>query len=132
MGAETPVYVETGTKKVFAAAVEWPGWCRSGRDEERALAALADYAERYAPVAAAAGVPFPGRAPRFAVVDRIAGSGTTDFGAPGSVPPLDLAPLSGDEGDRLAALVAASWEQLAAVVAAAPAEAPEGATRGRP
>jgi hypothetical protein len=27
------VYLETGQKRVFAAAVDWPGWCRSGRDE---------------------------------------------------------------------------------------------------
>jgi len=38
------VYLETGQKRVFAAAVDWPGWCRSGRDEASALQALCDYA----------------------------------------------------------------------------------------
>jgi len=33
----TGVYLETGTKRVFACAVDWPGWCRPGRGEEQAL-----------------------------------------------------------------------------------------------
>jgi len=44
------VYVEAGSKRVFAGAVEWPGWCRSERDEVGALAALAEYGSRYASV----------------------------------------------------------------------------------
>ncbi len=52
--AETPVYLELGTKRVFACALDWPGWCRSGRTEDEALARLADYAPRYAVVAAEA------------------------------------------------------------------------------
>ena len=31
------VYVEATGKRAFAGAVDWPGWCRSGRDEETAL-----------------------------------------------------------------------------------------------
>jgi hypothetical protein len=27
------IYLELGQKKVFAVAIDWPGWCRSGRDE---------------------------------------------------------------------------------------------------
>jgi hypothetical protein len=37
----TPVYLEVGEKKTFACSVDWPGWCRSGRDEDAALQALA-------------------------------------------------------------------------------------------
>ena len=33
--APTDVYLELGTKRVFACALEWPGWCRGGRDEQR-------------------------------------------------------------------------------------------------
>ena len=47
-GAE---YAKLGAKKVFACSVDFPGWCRSGKDEEAALEALADYAPRYAEVA---------------------------------------------------------------------------------
>jgi hypothetical protein len=50
-GASFPVYVETGAKRAFACAVEWPGWCRGGRDEASALEAMLDYAPRYARVA---------------------------------------------------------------------------------
>src|SRR4051812_21904985 len=38
------VCIETGSKKVFASALAWPGWSRSAKDEAGALAALADYA----------------------------------------------------------------------------------------
>lgn len=31
------IYVEVGQKKVFAAAVHWPGWCRVGKDEALAV-----------------------------------------------------------------------------------------------
>ena len=48
------VYLEVGQKKVFACAVDWPGWCRSAMDEERALAVLSAYAPRYAVIAAGA------------------------------------------------------------------------------
>ncbi len=47
-----PVYLEVGRRRTFAAALNWPGWCRSGKGEEAALEALAAYAPRYASVAA--------------------------------------------------------------------------------
>src|SRR5437762_12947556 len=81
----TKVYLEVGKKRVFACALEWPGWCRSGKTEEQALESLADYAGRYAAVARRAGVDFPDAvAGRFEVVERIPGTaGHPDFGAPG-------------------------------------------------
>lgn len=42
----TPVGLEVGSKRVFAWALEWPGWCRAGRTEDLALEALAAYAPR--------------------------------------------------------------------------------------
>ena len=39
----TEVYLESGKKRVFACAFDWPGWCRSGRSEEAALETLAAY-----------------------------------------------------------------------------------------
>ena len=54
----TNVYLEIGTKRVFAGATEWPGWTRSGRNEEAALRALIDHGPRYATaLGAAAGLP---------------------------------------------------------------------------
>ena len=33
------VYLEIGSRRTFAAALDWPGWCRMGRDEAAALQA---------------------------------------------------------------------------------------------
>jgi hypothetical protein len=83
--AATPVIVETATKRVFVSAADWPGWCRSAKDEAGALEVLAGYAGRYRLVAGLAGVRFPaGDAFQFEVVERVRGSATTEFGAPGS------------------------------------------------
>jgi len=40
------VALEVGSKRTFATALDWPGWCRSGRDEAGALDALLAYAPR--------------------------------------------------------------------------------------
>src|SRR5690242_10387863 len=76
------VYVEVGGKRTFASAADWPGWCRSGKDESLALENLEAYAPRYAKVAKVARVQFPKEAPSFNVVERLEGNATTDFGAP--------------------------------------------------
>ncbi|MBK9179752.1 MAG: hypothetical protein IPM45_09320 [Acidimicrobiales bacterium] len=123
------VAIEAGKRRVFASALDWPGWCRSGRDEERAVEALAAASARYAVVASTAGVRFaPGA--RFEVVERLPGSATTDFGAPGEVAARDLEPLTAAEARRLAALVDASWRVFDEVVAAAPAELRKGPRGG--
>ena len=44
----TDVYLEIGAKRVFAGAIEWPGWSRSGRTEEDALEALIESLLGYA------------------------------------------------------------------------------------
>ena len=128
------VALEVGTRRVFASALDWPGWCRSGRDEALALEALAAAAGRYAAVAVRAGTPFPGAAADFEVVERLPGTTTTDFGAPDAVAGADARPLSAVEAVRLAALVAAAWVEFDRVVAAAPAilrKGPRGGGRDR-
>jgi hypothetical protein len=127
----TRVYLEVGKTRVFAGALDWPGWCRSGKNEELALAALAAYAARYAPVARRAGVEFPAEAGRdVEVVERVRGSATTDFGAPGEVARADAAALDEAEGKRLGALVSAAWAVFDRVVARAPAELRKGPRGG--
>ncbi|HEV8638463.1 MAG TPA: hypothetical protein VG370_29970 [Chloroflexota bacterium] len=127
----TAVYLELGAKRVFACALDWPGWCRSGKDEGQALEALAAAAPRYARVAMEAGLACPVDAVgAFEVVDRLPGSTTTDFGAPGAVAPRDAEPLTREEAERLAALVAASWTVFDRVVASAPAELRKGPRGG--
>src|SRR6058998_1475202 len=82
----TAVYLEVGSRRVFACALDWPGWARSGRTEELALEALADYAPRYAAVAEQAAIVFPADAgDELQVVERLPGSATTDFGAPDAI-----------------------------------------------
>src|SRR6266566_3198002 len=120
--AATAIYLECGKKRVFACSLEWPGWCRSGKGEEAALEALAAYAPRYAPVVKLAGARFPGNtAETFGIAERLAGSATTDFGAPGAIPAADLKPLAGDRAEELTALVRAAWRYFDDVVAGAPA-----------
>jgi hypothetical protein len=105
------VYLEIGAKRTFAGALEWPGWCRVGLDEAAALRALADHGARYATVLRSAGIPFPGvrDAADFAVVERLAGDATTDFGAPGKAPSADDRPLDGPGLERLRAILVACW-----------------------
>jgi predicted RNase H-like HicB family nuclease len=125
----TDVYLEVGAKKVFACAVDWPGWCRAGKTEEEALDALADYAGRYAVVAEQAGKRFAKRH-AFTVVEKVKGNATTDFGAPGVVPKLDREPLTRHAATKLADLVEASWQVLADQVKRTPATLPKGPRGG--
>jgi hypothetical protein len=131
----TPVYLEVGAKKVFACAVDWPGWCRAGKTEDEALEALALYVPRYAVVTKKAGVTFPKTVgDDLDVVEKVKGNATTDFGAPGIVPKLASASLTKAQAERRAALVEASWNVLADVVKHAPAslrKGPRGGGRDR-
>ncbi len=127
----TSVYVESGRTRTFACAYDWPGWCRSGKDEASALAALAAYAPRYVAVAKHARLPFAARATdTLHVVERLAGSASTDFGVPGAIAKQDTKPLSSDEGKRLASLVQAAWAVYDEILAGAPAELRKGPRGG--
>jgi hypothetical protein len=123
MGGRQPalrVYLERGSKRTFAGAIDWPGWSRSGRSEEEALDRLIAYAPRYARVARSAKVPF--RAPTagaFAIVEELTGGGSTDFGVPGEAPSQDNDPLSGRELVRHEALLRACWRAFDAAALAA-------------
>ena len=116
-------------------AYDWPGWCRSEKDEAAALAALAAYAPRYAPVAKKARIAFdPKSAAAFRVVEHLAGTATTDFGAPDSVAKRDTRPLAAPEAKRIAVLLNAAWVIFDEVIAGAPAvlrKGPRGGGRDR-
>ena len=126
-----PIYLEVGARRVFAGALEWPGWIRSGRTEDQALDALAAAARRYAPVAALAGLALPktGLA-GLEIVERVPGNTTTDFGAPSAVPGADRRSLTGKQARRVADVVGACWTYLDRVVAAAPVELRKGPRGG--
>ncbi len=104
-------YVEVGSNRTFAGALDWPGWCRSGRDEESALAALLTAAPRYARAIEATGLPFaaPDRAAAFVVTERLRGDSGTDYGVPAMSPSSDGMPVDGPGLDRLVALLRAAW-----------------------
>src|SRR6266542_4183304 len=106
----TAVGVELGHKRVFACALDWPGWCRSGKSEELALEALAAYAPRYAVVAEQAGMELPARVgDSFEVVERVQGSGATDFGVPHEVVATEEAAVPAKEAAGRRSPTPASW-----------------------
>lgn len=125
------VYIESGSKRVFACSLDWPGLCRSGKDEAQALNALASHVSRYADVAAGAGVPFPATGgDDLVVVERVPGSSSTDFGVPGAQAKRDAEAMDGEEAKRQTALLEASWRVFDGIVAAAPAELRKGPRGG--
>ena len=106
------VYLEVGQKRTLAGALDWPGWCRVGRDEASALQALAACGPRYARVLQAVELPFrpPANASELVVAERLAGNASTDFGAPGTVPARDRHPPDDTEVERLQTLLQACWQ----------------------
>jgi hypothetical protein len=127
----TAVCLETGKQRTFATALDWPGWCRAGRGESKAIDALALAAPRYAVVAHEAGEAFSARlAEELEVVEVLPGSASTEFGVPGAIGTHDLSPLRPAEAKRLGRLVRASWTVFDRVVAAAPAELHKGPRGG--
>jgi hypothetical protein len=121
MAASHPIYLETGVKRVFAGAIEWPGWERSGRDADAAVEALVAYAPRYARALARSRLGFvpPARVSGVTVAERLKGNGTTDFGAPGIAPAADERPLDDAETKRQVRLLRATWAALDRAAAAA-------------
>lgn len=104
----TDVYVEVGSKRAFAGAIEWPGWCRSARDETAAIQALLAYAPRYAEALRGSRLGF--RPPAdMRVVERLRGDATTDFGAPGLAPSADAEPMDDADLRRAQSLLRACW-----------------------
>ena len=115
------VYVEVGAKRTFAGALDWPGWCRSGRDEAVALRTLLEYAPRYARVLRGSRLGFrpPKDASEFAVRERLTGNATTDFGAPDQPTAHDSDPIEGPDLRRFQAVLKAGWRAFDAAAAAA-------------
>lgn len=115
------VTVEVGKSRTFAYVPAWPGWSRSGRDEDAALRALYDYAPRYARVlqAVALDFPVPLSPDALDVVGRVPGNATTDFGAPNVSLPNDADVVEPAERERYRNLLHACWLAFDSAVAAA-------------
>jgi hypothetical protein len=124
------VYLEVGGKRTFASAADWPGWCRSGKDERAALDALAAYAPRYAAVTKLAKIHFPAGDLVFDIDERLKGNATTDYGAPGIPAKAESKPSKAAEVSRMRDLLQACWTYLDQVIAKAPAELRKGPRGG--
>ncbi|MGH9298121.1 MAG: hypothetical protein ACRDZP_09140 [Acidimicrobiales bacterium] len=125
------VGLESGRKKVFASALDWPGWCRSARTEEAALEALASCRERYFE---ALGETAPAETESPDVVERVEGNGTTDFGAPAIAFECEAAPMRSEESEHQLALLEGLWRYFDEVAATSPAvlrKGPRGGGRDR-
>jgi hypothetical protein len=85
---QTDVYLESGSKKVFAGSIHWPGWCRPDIDESSALQALLTYAPRYAKIMGGMSLGFspPADVSQLVVVDRLEG-GKRQISVPRRLPP---------------------------------------------
>jgi hypothetical protein len=108
---EFKIFLEIGRKKVFAGAVDWPGWCRSGRDENAAMEALLDTGSRYASVLQSTDLGFvaPEDRSAFEIFETLGGSATTDFGAPGASLPSDDETVGEKEIQRFQTVLRACW-----------------------
>ena len=124
------IYLDEGRRRTFAAALDWPGWARSGKTAEAAIENLQAYLPRFAPVVRRAGLEPPTADADVEIVERVPGTATTDFGALGNAPKADLAPIEPGETDRLVALLQAAWDTFDEVAATAPAELRKGPRGG--
>ena len=120
------VLVEEPTrgKRWVAIAADWPGLERGGKTEAAALEKLGRYVPRYLPVATRAGL-----ASAFAaqtaveVIDRYAGTGSTDFWGISFAPsPLDRLPFDAPAFDRQVRLLRAAWAEFDETAARVSAE----------
>jgi len=126
------VMVEQGKKKAVAVALDWPGWDRSGKSEAEALEVFAAYRPRYAKVAGLAGLANEFRAAgAMEVVERVAGTGMTDFyGLSFRSAGPEHSPMSDAVCEQRIALLRASWTYFDAVASRVSAELRKGPRGG--
>lgn len=125
-------YLESGKKKVFAGALDWPGWSRWGKTEAESLQALLAYGLRYARVLDGTELNFvaPDDVGRFKVVEKLEGNSTTDFGAPAIPPTGDARPFAVADLRWHQILLAACWETFDEAVATAEGQSLRKGPRG--
>jgi hypothetical protein len=130
------VMVETGKKKTVIAALDWIGWERGAKSEDDAVGAFGRYGSRYARVAAFAGVArhFDAAGP-LTIVERVAGSGQTDFyGLSARWTSDEQGPMSDEQCERKIGLLRACWayfDEVSARVSAELRKGPRGGGRDR-
>ena len=112
------VFVETGMKRIFVGAVDWPGLCRTAQHENAALQAMIDYGSRYAQVLHSKEIEFqiPNAASELIVAERHTGNSTTDFGAPAIMLDADREAIDQMEFERLQTILLACWQAFDSAV----------------
>ena len=129
--AKLQIGEEVAAKKAFAWAIDWPGWCRAGKDRDLAIEALLATRGRYAKVARRAGLDLPDvDEADLDVAESVGGSGSTEFGVPSSITKLDRRHVSKSEAELLASLVEAAWVIFDRVAERSPAELRKGPRGG--
>ena len=123
------VVLEVGAKRVFASAIDYPGWARSANSPDAAIEALLQYRGRYSVIAEIAGEPIP-ESLNVTVVEEHVGNSTTDFGAPGIVSSREVAELAPEQEARLDQLLIACRARFDDVASQAPAELRKGPRGG--
>ena len=105
------MYLEVGSKRTFASAVDWPGWSRSGRYEAAALEAFVGHGPRYrsAMAEAASELVLPTTVDELEVVERLPGNSGTDLGVPTLGGSADERPVDDETLRRLTRLLRAAW-----------------------
>ena len=106
------VMLERGKKKrVVASAFDWPGWDRSTKLGDDALAVLDSYRPRFAKVAELAGYGDEfARLGDFEVVEQVEGIGMTDYyGVSGRAATVEHDPMTDADFERKLALLQAAW-----------------------
>jgi hypothetical protein len=126
---------ESGSKKTFVWAIDWPGWCRSGKTPALAIESLIDHEARYRRVARRAGLELGDiAAADLSSVRSVTGGGGTDFGVPSVITDEDRQRVTPKEATRIAGLVEAAWAELDAIAARTPEtlrKGPRGGGRDR-
>ncbi len=126
------VYLEVGNRRTIAAALDWPGWCRIGKDEADALQTLLAYGPRYKQVLRSARLGFqaPEDVSAFVVKERLKGNATTDYGVPGLAPTIDSQSPGETELRRLQAILKACWRAFDGTIEAGQGKALRTGPRG--
>lgn len=138
MAGEIRVVLESGPKgkQVVAVAPDWPGLARGAKTGKAAIARLAAYLPRYAPVAKLAGMEVAFAASTtIEVVEHYPGTGSTDFwGISFAFSDIDRQAMSSEEMERELALMQACWaffDQIRSRVSAEMQRGPRGGGRDR-
>ena len=114
MSQDVRIYLEVGSKKAFAVALDWPGWARAGKTPDVAVETLLEAGARYKRTvgASARGLSVPKDADGLVVVQRVKGDATTDFGAPSKEIKTDQEPMDEAQTKQHVRLLKACWRSF--------------------